>query len=203
VAENTTAVTTVTATDADTAAVLTYSISGGADAARFTINSSSGVLVFASAPDFEAPADADANNIYLVTVMVSDGTNSDTQALTVTVTDVVDDLVPPTITSSASVSLAENTLLSHALTANETVTWTKTGGADAALFTLAGSTLSLTAKDFEIPIDADANNVYVVQVTATDLALNATNQTISVTVTDVLEGVGTNYTAVRIHHLQW
>ena len=38
VAENTTAVTTVTATDVDTGATLTYSIAGGADAAHFTIN---------------------------------------------------------------------------------------------------------------------------------------------------------------------
>ena len=38
VAENTTAVTTVTATDPDAGATLTYSIVGGADAAKFTIN---------------------------------------------------------------------------------------------------------------------------------------------------------------------
>jgi hypothetical protein len=88
VAENTTAVTTVTATDADTAAVLTYSISGGADAAKFTIGSSSGVLAFVSAPDFEVPTDANADNAYLVTVMVSDGTNTDTQTITVSVQDV-------------------------------------------------------------------------------------------------------------------
>lgn len=98
------------------------------------------------------------------------------------------DATAPTITSSNSVSLAENSALSHSLTANETVTWTKTGGADTALFTLAGSNLSMTAKDFETPADANTNNTYVVQVTATDAAGNATNQTITVTVTDVVEG---------------
>ena len=47
VAENTTAVTTVTATDADLPApTLTYSISGGADAAKFTINGSTGRAEF-------------------------------------------------------------------------------------------------------------------------------------------------------------
>ena len=47
VTENSTAVTTVTATDADLPAqTLAYSISGGADAARFTINPSTGVLTF-------------------------------------------------------------------------------------------------------------------------------------------------------------
>ncbi len=50
VAENATTVTTVVATDADLPTpTLTYSIVGGADAARFTINSSTGALVFASA----------------------------------------------------------------------------------------------------------------------------------------------------------
>jgi hypothetical protein len=52
VAENTTAVMTVTATDADLPAqTLTYSIVGGADAAKFAINSSTGALSFATAPE--------------------------------------------------------------------------------------------------------------------------------------------------------
>ena len=74
VAENTTAVTTVTATDADLPAqTLTYSIIGGADAAQFTINAATGVLSFLAAPDYETPTDAGANNVYDVTVQVSDG----------------------------------------------------------------------------------------------------------------------------------
>jgi hypothetical protein len=98
-----------------------------------------------------------------------------------------EDVTAPTITSSASISLPEGDALSHTLTADESVTWTKTGGADEALFTLAGSNLSMTAKDFEIPEDSGSNNTYVVQVTATDAASNATDQTITVTVTDVAE----------------
>ena len=75
VAENTTAVMTVAATDADLPAqTLSYSISGGADAARFTINAATGVLSFASAPDYENPADAGADNVYDVIVQASDGT---------------------------------------------------------------------------------------------------------------------------------
>lgn len=88
VAENTTAVTTVTATDADGTAVITYSISGGADAAKFQIGSSSGVLTFVTAPDYETPTDADTDNDYVVVVQASDGTNTDTQTITVTVTNV-------------------------------------------------------------------------------------------------------------------
>jgi len=89
VAENTTAVTTVTATDADGGA-LTYSISGGADAAFFGINASTGALAFTAAPDFETPLDSGADNTYMVIVQVSDGSLTDTQTITVTVTDVND-----------------------------------------------------------------------------------------------------------------
>ena len=57
VAENSTAVTDIDATDPD-GPTLTYSIVGGADAAKFQINASSGVLTFIAAQNFEAPADA-------------------------------------------------------------------------------------------------------------------------------------------------
>lgn len=88
VAENATALTTVTATDADAGSVLTYSIGGGADAARFAIDAATGVLSFVAAPDFEAPADADGNNVYELIVQVSDGIAVDAQALAVTVQNV-------------------------------------------------------------------------------------------------------------------
>ncbi len=54
IVENTTGPNTVTAFDPDAGANLTYSISGGADAARFTINSA-GVISLINAPDFETP----------------------------------------------------------------------------------------------------------------------------------------------------
>lgn len=97
--ENQTAVTTVTATDADTPAqTLTYSISGGADMAKFNI--SSGVLTFASAPNFEAPTDSGANNVYDVQVQVADGNGGlDVQDIAVTVADVNE---APVITSNGN-----------------------------------------------------------------------------------------------------
>jgi len=88
IAENTAAVTTVTGTDADAGQALTYSIAGGADAARFTINSNTGQLSFVSAPNYEAPTDSGGNNVYDVTVQASDGHGgTDTQAIAVRVTD--------------------------------------------------------------------------------------------------------------------
>lgn len=91
VAENSTAVIDVDATDSDIPAqTLTFSLSG-ADVAKFSIDSSTGVLSFISAPDFETPTDADTDNVYEVTVTVTDdgaGLLTDSQALSVTVTNV-------------------------------------------------------------------------------------------------------------------
>ena len=53
-AENTTAVTVVTATDPDAGQALSYSISGSADANKFTINSNTGALSFITAPNFRS-----------------------------------------------------------------------------------------------------------------------------------------------------
>ncbi|MET0152504.1 MAG: cadherin domain-containing protein, partial [Candidatus Binatia bacterium] len=90
VPENQTAVTDVDATDPDSDP-LTYSLAGGADASDFTINQTSGVLSFATPPDFEAPGDANTDNVYEVTVAVSDGRGgSDSQQISVTVTNVDD-----------------------------------------------------------------------------------------------------------------
>jgi Ca2+-binding RTX toxin-like protein len=83
VLENSTAVTTLKALDVDGPA-LTYSL-GGADRAAFVLQG--GTLRFATAPDFERPADRDRDNIYEVTVIASDGTLSDSRALLVSVLD--------------------------------------------------------------------------------------------------------------------
>jgi serralysin len=64
----------------------------GGDGAAFTINSGSGVLVFASAPDFETPTDADADNIYVVTIRATWTEESLTDDVTyyITVTNVAE-----------------------------------------------------------------------------------------------------------------
>ncbi|HET7609408.1 MAG TPA: tandem-95 repeat protein, partial [Gammaproteobacteria bacterium] len=88
VAENTTAVTVVTSVDADGDAVQ-YSIIGGADAARFRIDGATGALTFLSAPNYEAPADGGADNIYEVIVRAVDGNGgSATQTLQIAVAGV-------------------------------------------------------------------------------------------------------------------
>jgi hypothetical protein len=91
------------------------------------------------------------------------------------------DTTPPTITSTNAISQVEGQALSHTLTANETVTWSKVGGADAAAFTLSGTTLSLPAQTF-------GAGPFFVTVRATDTSGNTTDQTITVTITEAYAG---------------
>ena len=90
VVEGETTAFTVTASDPD-GDTLTYSLSG-TDNALFTITME-GVVTFNNAPDYENPADSGGNNVYDITSSVSDGTLSDSENFTVTVTnDISDDV---------------------------------------------------------------------------------------------------------------
>lgn len=69
---------------------LTYSLAGGADASRFSIDAQTGVLSWASgfSPNFESPADANTDNHYEVNIQVTNLSSlSDTLALTVVITN--------------------------------------------------------------------------------------------------------------------
>jgi len=104
--ENTTDVTVVRATAVDLSAVLTYSIVGGVDQARFFINPVTGAIRFATAPDFESPSDANRDNVYELTVLVSDDrSRTDTQRIWISVTNVNEAPIDMTITGS---TIAEN-----------------------------------------------------------------------------------------------
>jgi len=206
VAENTTAVVTVTTTDPESNP-RTYAIFGGADGAKFSIHPTSGALTFNSAPNFESPADAGTNNVYDVIVSASDGQgNVAAQSIAVTVTNVNEG---PAFTTSNAVSVTEQTDgVFHTAVATDpegdTVTYTITGGVDQGDLAIAASGgLSFnTPPDFFAPADADTNNVYVIDVTATSSGGNAV-QTLSVTVTQAvcislaLGGVYTSATVPR------
>ena len=117
--ENQTAVGTVIATDADAGDTVSYAITGGADMAHFEIDSSSGVLTFASAPDHESPTDDGTNNVYQVTVTATGGTGgramTATQDISVTVNDVDE---PPSAPNAPNVSPVAGS------TTSLSVTWT-------------------------------------------------------------------------------
>ena len=94
--ENRTSVATVVAVDPDRGDEVTYAITRGADASEFEIDTATGVLTFATPPNYERPADVAstnpvneaANNEYIVTVTATGGTaeRAMTSEQTITVT---------------------------------------------------------------------------------------------------------------------
>ena len=107
-AENTTAVQTIAATDDDLPAqTVTYSISGGADQAKFQVTGGN-QLEFIAAPDFENPTDVGGDNVYEVQIEADDNSGlTTTQTVQVTVTDVNE--APSVALTNTTSSLVENT----------------------------------------------------------------------------------------------
>lgn len=173
------------ATDANT---ISYSLGAGNDEALFDIVAASGLVTFKVAPDFEAPADADANNTYVINVVASDGINSSNQNVTITVTDVDD--VDPVLTSVSAKNFLENgTGPAYTIAATDAgnLTYSLGSGNDETLFDVdptSGVVSFITAPDFENPTDSDADNVYVISVMASD-GLNTASQNVIITVINI------------------
>jgi len=133
VAEEQTAVGSLTTTDADTGTnTVTFTTTGGADKDAFTVTGST--LAFASAPNYEA------QQTYVVVVTASDGSNTTTQEITVNLTN-VNDIAPVFASSSDAFSVAEGTDAVATLTGSDaegdSVSFSTTlTGTDAADFTL-------------------------------------------------------------------
>ncbi|HEY9814554.1 MAG TPA: cadherin domain-containing protein [Candidatus Obscuribacterales bacterium] len=95
--ENTTLVVDIQATDDSSSEGngLTYSLSGGNDQALFTIDATTGVLSFLTAPDFENPMDVGNDNGYAVEVTVTNaGGLSTAQLFNINLNDVNDNSTP-------------------------------------------------------------------------------------------------------------
>ena len=204
----TTAYTITSSGDVDTTVEATvYSISGGADAALFNVDSSTGVVTFKTAPNYEATTDAGANHVYDIVVKASDGVNFTTKSVAITVNDLNDNA--PVFTSSSTKTVNENQTAVMTVTTSDAdtvgtipATFTITGGADQAFFDItSGGVLTFkAAPDYETKADAGADGVYNVQVTAND-GTNTTVQSIAVTVADVNEaptGVVVNLSAPTV-----
>ena len=203
VPENSTAVATYTASDVDASDTLRWSVESAGDGSFFEI-SSGGVLTFTNAPNFEDKQDANADNVYNVTVSVSDtGGMSATRAVAVTVTNINE---APEITTDSAMYTAFNvdentatavvikTYAASDVDAGSVLTWTLEGD-DRLDFTITTNTQGqgelkfANVPNYEMPADADTMNDYDVTVKVRD---NHTGQlsdtlTVSVTVDDVNE----------------
>ena len=164
VAENTTAVTTVTSTDVD-GGLPVYSIVPGGDGAKFTINAGTGALSFVAAPDYEVPTDIGANNVYDLTVQVIDGNaGADLQTIAVTVTDVADGI---RVTPISVVPIGGETRVNTTTTDNQTI---NPNVAQAVATDAAGNFVVVWVSNLQ---DGDAYGVYAQRFGADGTALGA------------------------------
>ncbi len=151
---------------------------GGTAATSFTVN---------SATQITAVAPAGSAGAVDVAVTTASGTATLNGGFTYDAAPVITAQGGTSGATTAALSVNENQTSVIRLTANETVTWSITGGADQAKFQIAadGTLTFVAAPNFEAPSDADANNSYVVEITATDSGSIASTLAITVTVRDI------------------
>ena len=175
---------TVVASDAgDPDAVISYGIKEGGDPA-LSIDSATGVVTLAASPDYEAQSS------YSFVATASDQeSNMSESAITLSVNDL--DEVAPTITSGATAtSIAENSgagQVIYTAVADDTadisagVTFSLAAGSDAGL-AIDGATGEVT---LAADPDEETQASYSFTVTATDAAGNASDQAVTLSITDL------------------
>ena len=158
------------------------------DRGDFSI-SSSGVLSFASPPDYENPDDSNSDNVYKITIRASDGSLTASRNVTVTVMN----RSPAFTAGPTSVSYAEgSTATAGTYVASDpgggTITWSlpdttfETDRNDFSIST-GGVLAFVSTPDYENPDDSNGDNVYKVTVRASDGSL-AADRNVTITVTN-------------------
>ena len=112
--ENQTSIATLTASE-----TATWSLRASEDSASVTLNSSTGVLAFKSAPNYERPTDANVDNVFLVTVRATDTAGNFSDAsLSISITD---------LDESTTINLAFSSPLQKGVTTVITASLSKAG----------------------------------------------------------------------------
>ena len=168
---------------------ITWSVAG-ADRQAFDIDIH-GTLRFAVPPDYESPTDRGRDNSYDLTVQASDGSNTASLTVAVSVTGIEE---APVLFGPRAVSLSENSsgeLGRYRADDPEdaTVTLALAGRDSGSLLLGDDGVLSIaSAPDFEQPGDADRDGVYEVSIEASDGTLT-TSRAVRIGVRDVNEAL--------------
>ena len=185
-----------------TDAVGTYTVSGGSmsemanltlmgdDAGDFTI-SDGGMLRFISSPNYEMPMDADTDNTYMVTVKAEVGGEMTTHDVMVMVTneDEIGTLSGPETVSdymeNGTDAVGTYTVSGGSMSEMANLTLM---GDDAGDFTISdgGMLRFMSSPNYEMPMDADTDNTYMVTVKA-EVGGEMTTHPVTVTVANVDE----------------
>ncbi len=183
--ENETAVTTVVATSSED---INYTIDSRDDNDSFNLNTTTGVLTFKTAPDFEAPTDIGADNGYIVTVIATSTSGAqDNQTINVNIID---------ISKASSISLSGSGIAENSATNTVVGTLSNngedTGTATYSLVSGTGSTdnglVSIDGTSLKVAgaIDFETNPTLEIRVNVNDGA-NDFPEAMTITVTDVDE----------------
>ena len=167
---------------------------GGRDGGDFFITQG-GTLYFRSPPDYERPADSNRDNMYEVSIQPSDGRNTGSYPVTVTVTDVNE---PPEFRRGSTTSFTQpenrtSRLYTYSATDPEggTITWS-VGGTDGRFFTIDErgqfSFKEDSPPDFDTPGDDGRDNIYTVTIEVRDDGFNTASLPVTVMVTEINEG---------------
>ena len=196
-------ITTFTADDSEDNKSMDYSSSnfnwslGGDDADQFQLDIN-GKLRFIRSMNFEEPESSDDDNLYEITIKATDNSvDFSDHNLSIRIANEND---PPEFLSLnglaiASLDMNENETAVFTAVAQKKddnaigITYSKGAGEDDNLFTVrsqTGEVLFVTAPNFEDPDDNDSDNIYHLEVNASD-GLSYAIQKVSVTVQDVNE----------------
>ena len=178
----------VTATDADAGTTLNYTLEG-ADAASFGINAANGQLLTLAGVTLD-------QSTYTVTVVASDGTDS--ASITVTITVAAPPNNPPVFTEGASTTRSVSEDAAAGVNIGSPVSATDTDQGDTLTYTLGGSDVAsfdIVSETGQIQtaavLDQETRSSHTVTVTANDGTADSDPITVTITVTDVTFGCST------------
>ena len=180
--ENNTTALTLVATDASHP--ITYRISG-IERTAFNVNSTSGVITFKVAPDYELK---DTYTFLAKATDSSPNRNTGTQNVTINIIDVfeVPDVTKPVFTSLTTLSIPENQIIVLTLQADDNATISYSidtnDSADFNVDTLTGKITFKVAPDFE-----SGKTHYTFVAKATDTSGNEATQNISINILDIVD----------------
>ena len=201
VSENTSAVTSVSATDAD-GDTLSFALITNSDANYFVLDPSSGELTFAQAPDYESPQDSGRDNVYELDLSAFDGKYTTYAAIDVSVSNVNE--APSFASASQDLSVNENSsgsiYTASASDPEQSSLTYSASGADLDLFnfnTSNGDLAFIASPNYENPLDNDSNNIYQLTITASDGEYQS-SQDLAISVSNINEAPSFATTSVDL-----
>ncbi|WP_286700802.1 cadherin repeat domain-containing protein, partial [Aeromonas sp. 62-46] len=192
---------TVTSTDSGDIATgsTSYSLKAGADAALFSIDAATGAVTLTGNPDYETKTS------YSFTVVATDAAgNASEQVVTLGVNNLDD--TAPTITSAATATaISENSgagQVVYTVTSTDTddvvtssTSYSIKPGADAAQFSINAATGAVTLTGNP---DYETKASYSFTVVATDAAGNASEQTVTLAINDLVDETAPTVSSIAI-----